>query len=76
MTRPNLSENDYSDLAMLVREALDAEPYRIGPRINRLRALLAKLEPEPDGPTLAPFPAPHPSGEPSLLLARNRGRRR
>ena len=30
----------FSDPAGLVREAIDAEPYRIGPRIKKLRALL------------------------------------
>jgi hypothetical protein len=67
MPLPDLTDQDYSDLATLVREAIDAERYRIGPRINRLRVLLAKLEPEPDGPAIAPYPAPRPSGEPSLL---------
>ena len=45
MAKPNLTDEDYSDLAKLVREAIDAEPYRIGPRIKKLRALLAKLDP-------------------------------
>ena len=58
-----------------MREAIDAEPYRIGPRINRLRALLAKLEPEADKPVLTPYPAPKPSGEPSLLYRKLRGGR-
>jgi hypothetical protein len=31
MTKPNLTDEDYSDLAKLVREAIDA-PYRIGPQ--------------------------------------------
>jgi hypothetical protein len=30
----------FSDLAALVREAIDAEPYRIGPRMSKLRRLL------------------------------------
>jgi hypothetical protein len=45
----------------LVRDAIDAELYRIGPPVNRLRALLAKLEPEPEGPVVMPFPLPLPS---------------
>jgi hypothetical protein len=28
MTKPDLTDDDYSDLAKLVREAIDAEPYR------------------------------------------------
>jgi len=27
-----------------MRDAIEAEPYRIGPRISRLNRLLAKLE--------------------------------
>ena len=38
-TKPDLADEDYSDLAKLVREAIDAEPRRIGPRIKKLRAL-------------------------------------
>ena len=60
MTKPNLTEEDYSDLAKLVREAIDAETYRIGPRMNKLRLLLAKLEPESDRP-LGPRPPAHVS---------------
>jgi hypothetical protein len=71
-----LTDQDYSDLAALVREAIDAEPYRIGPRINRLRTLLAKLEPEPDSLGISPYPAPRPSGEPSLLYRKLKGGRR
>jgi len=67
MTRSDLAEDDYTELAELVRAAIDAEPYRIGPRISRLRLLLTKLEPQPDEPALTPYPAPRPSGEPSLL---------
>ena len=32
MTKPDLTDKDYSDLAGLVREGIDAEPYRVGPR--------------------------------------------
>ena len=44
MTRPDATEEDYIDLAALVRAAIEAEPYRVGPRIKRLRPLLAKLD--------------------------------
>jgi hypothetical protein len=76
MTRPDFTDEDYSDLAALVRDAIDAEPYRIGPRIRRLRLLLAKLAPEPKQPMSAPYPPPMPSAEPSLLYAKLRGGRR
>ena len=75
MPRPELTEDDY-DLAGLVREAIDAGPYRIGPRMSRLRLLLAKLEPQPEEPVV-PYPAPRPSGEPSFVYAKLKsGRRR
>jgi hypothetical protein len=74
MPPPDLTEQDYSDLAALVREPIEAEPYRIGPRIKRLRLLLAKLETEPETP--APYPPPMPSAQPSLLYAKLRGSRR
>jgi hypothetical protein len=64
-----------SDLVLLVRAAIDAEPYRIGPRISRWRLLLAKLEPQ-DEPALTPYPAPRPSGEPSFVYAKLTGVRR
>jgi len=35
MPLPNLADDDPSDLAALVREAIEAEPYRGGPRIKR-----------------------------------------
>jgi hypothetical protein len=73
---PYLTEDDYSDLAGLVRAAIDAEPYRIGPRINRLRLLLAKLEPQRVEPAVTPYPAPRPSGEPSFVYAKLKGGRR
>jgi hypothetical protein len=76
MPRSDLTEDDYTDLAGLVRAAIDAEPYRIGPRISRLRLLLAKLETQPDEPAVTPYPAPRASGEPSLLYAKLRGGRR
>ena len=73
MTKPNLTDDDYSDLAGLVREAIDAEPYRIGPRIKKLRGLLAKLDPVSTMRTVTPYPPPRPSAEPSLLYRKLRG---
>jgi hypothetical protein len=59
-----------------VREAIEAEPYRIGPRINRLRLLLAKLEPATENAAASPFPPPRPSAVPSLPYQKLRGGRR
>src|SRR4030081_3532194 len=60
MTKPNLTDDDYSDLAGLVREAIDAERIRIGPRIKKLRGLLARLDPASIERTVTPSPAPRP----------------
>jgi hypothetical protein len=76
MTRPDFTEEDYSDLAALVREAMDAEPYRIGPRMTKLKRLLVKLEPSTEAPKSIPYPPPLPSAQPSLLYAKLRGGRR
>jgi hypothetical protein len=76
MTKPDLTDEDYSDLAKLVREAIDAEPIRFGPRIKKLRGLLAKLDPASTERTVTPYPVPKPSAEPSLLYQRLRGGRR
>ena len=76
MLRSDLTDEDYTDLAGLVRAAIDAEPYRIGPRISRLRLLLAKLEPQPDEPAVTPYPTPRPSGEPSFVYTKLKGGRR
>jgi len=35
MTKPDLTDEDYSDLAKLVREAIGTERIRIGPRIKK-----------------------------------------
>lgn len=54
MPAPDLTDDDYTDLAALVRAAMDAEPYRVGPRMSKLKRLLAKLEPGTDKPAVFP----------------------
>ena len=73
MAKPNLTDEDYSDLAKVVREAIDAERYRIGPRIKKLRGLLAKLDPASMERAVTPYPPPRPSAEPSLLYRKLKG---
>jgi hypothetical protein len=75
-SQPDLTNEDYSDLAKLVREAIDAEPYRVRPRIKKLRGLLAKLDPASTERAVTPYPPPRPSAEPSLLYQKLRGGRR
>jgi hypothetical protein len=60
MTKPELTEQDYTDLADLLRAAIEAEPYRIGPRINQLQRLLAKLDPASAERAATPYSAPRP----------------
>jgi hypothetical protein len=69
MTKPNLTDEDYSDLTKLVREAIDAERYRIGPRIKKLRALLARLDPASTERTVTPYPPPRPRPNPACFIA-------
>ena len=76
MTKPDLTDEDYSDLAKLLREAIDAEPYRVGPRIKKLRGLLAKLDPASTERAVTPYPTPRPSAELSLLYQKLKGGRR
>ena len=52
------------------------EPYRVGPRIKKLRGLLAKLDPASTERAITPYPVPKPSAEPSLLYQKLRGGRR
>ena len=73
MTKPDLTDEDYSDLAKLVREAINAEPYRLGPRIKKLRGVLAKLDPASTDRAVSPYPPPRPSAEPSLLYRKLKG---
>ena len=68
MTKPDLTDEDYSDLAKLVREAITNERYFLSPRMKRLKGLLAKLDPASTERAVTPYPPPRQSGEPSLLF--------
>ena len=54
------------------REAIHAERIRIGPRIKKLRGLLAKLDPASTERAVTPYPPPRPSAEPPLSEAKRR----
>jgi hypothetical protein len=45
MPLPDLTEDEHAELVRLLRDAIAAEPYRIGPRMSKLQRLLAKLDP-------------------------------
>jgi hypothetical protein len=72
-TKPDLADEDYSDLAKLVREAITNERYFLSPRMKRLKSLLSKLDPASTERTVTPYPPPRPSAEPSLLYRKLRG---
>jgi hypothetical protein len=57
MTTPNLTDDDRADLARFLREAIEADRYPLSPRVRRLKALLAKLDPSPV-PVVEPLPPP------------------
>jgi hypothetical protein len=74
MPAPDFTDADKATLAALLKQTIAADPFPLSPRVRQLRAILEKLEPTPARPQ--PYPAPKPAGEPSLLLARKKGRRR
>jgi hypothetical protein len=72
----NLDPQDRADLARFLREAIKADRYPLSsPRVRRLRELLAKIDPG-TAPAVTPTPAPRPPRDPSMVLAKRRGRRR
>ncbi len=71
----NLTDQDRADLARFLREGIEADRYPLSPRVRRLRELLAKLDPAPAS-AVTPYPAPKPPGQPSMVLARRKQRRR
>jgi hypothetical protein len=75
-TTPELDDAEKAALAAELKRTIAADPFPMSPRIHKLRAILAKLEPPPSRPK--PYPPPKPAGTPSLLLseeATSRGRR-
>jgi hypothetical protein len=72
MTTPNLTDDDRADLARFLREAINTDPYPLSPRVRRLKALLAKIDPAPAS-AVVPLP-PKPPGRPSAALAKKRRR--
>jgi hypothetical protein len=71
----NLTDQDRADLARFLREAIEADRYPLSPRVRRLKELLAKVDPAP-APAVTPCLAPKPPRQPSMVLAKRRGRRR
>lgn len=69
---PDLSPDDYRELAQLLREALAADKFFLSPQYKLRKAILDKLEP----PSVRePLPPPKPAGEPSWAMRKKRMRR-
>jgi hypothetical protein len=47
MAAPNLTDADRAELARLLRQTIDADRFPLSPRVQRWKALLSKLAPEP-----------------------------
>ena len=74
MPLPDLPDDERAELVRLVRDAIAGERYFLSPRMKRLKSLLAWLDPaSADTSAVTPYPAPRPSGEPSLLYRKLRG---
>jgi hypothetical protein len=72
MAREDLDEEERQEMARLLRQAIDGDRYPLSPRVRRWKAMLSKLDP-PATSRPVPYPAPKPSGEPSLLYRKLRG---
>ena len=70
----NLTDQDRTDLARFLREAIEADRFPLSPRVRRLKELLAKIDPTTT-PAVTPYPAPKPPGHPSMVLAKGKRRR-
>jgi hypothetical protein len=73
MPNPTLTADDRADLARFLREAIEADRFPLSPRVKRLKALLAKLDPA-RAPPVTPLPPPKAPGERSVVLAKKRRR--
>jgi hypothetical protein len=70
-----LSDDETLALADFLKRTIDRDRYPFSPRIQTLKAILAKIEPQP-AVTTAPPPAAKPGDRPSAVLASMKRRRR
>src|SRR4051794_8744279 len=78
MAWENLTDEERAELLRELRGVIAADPYPLSPRIRRLKATMAKLDPDS---VPAPRPAPKPVAPrkpyvPSMLAQRKKARRR
>jgi hypothetical protein len=73
---PNLTDDDIAVIARLLRDTIAADLFPLSPRIKRLKAILAKLDP-PAAPVEQPKPRPSPAQvyKPGILAQRRNARR-
>ena len=69
---PDLPDDDKAIRANLLRETIERDRFPLSPRVRRLKAILAKLD--PPAPRSEPIPPPKPPGERSMALAKKRRR--
>lgn len=69
----NLSAEDLTEIAQLLREWLDGDKFFLSPAHRRRKAILDKIEPPR---VREPLPAPQPAGEPTWAEQVKRRRRR
>lgn len=65
-----LTDEEHAALVRAVRKILDEDRFPLAPRLDPLKALLAKLDPP------APRPEPLPPLRPGMAPSRGQGRRR
>jgi hypothetical protein len=74
----DLTDNEKAALVELLRETIDRDRFPLSPRITQLRAILAKLAPEPAQPeaprSQPPRPTPNPRSRQGAVLAKKRRR--
>jgi hypothetical protein len=59
-----LTDDEAQALVRVIREAIDSDRFPLSPRVQVLRAILARLKPEPARPAASPEPRVYepPSG--------------
>jgi hypothetical protein len=65
----DLSDQETDALAGLLRRTIDDDRYPLSPRVQTLKAILAKIQPEP---TREPLPPPERYAPPRATTAKRR----
>lgn len=70
---PDLDQDDYREIAQLLREWIAADKFFLSPQHRLRKAILEKIEPPR---AHEPLPPPKPPGEPTWAERVKRNRRR